>query len=283
MPRKPRVLSSTGIYHIVLRSVNQHIIFEEDFDYKKFLFTLSDCKMKYDIKIYAYCLMDNHIHILLNSTAENLPLFFQSLGTRFVRWYNNKYLRTGHLFQDRFYSTVIEDVRNFLAALVYIHNNPVKANMCRYPSEYKWSSCSAYYNQNNPLVDLNLAYDIVGSRDYLLDFFAKDSDNAVSKLFSDDHKIQKHFFTDEKALEIFKSVTHLASTSEVITLNKTERNFFVRLLRRYGLTIRQIARLMDISEKTVKRLCENDPITPSLGVKKENDPITPSPGVKNNY
>jgi REP element-mobilizing transposase RayT len=102
MPRKPRIISSTGIYHIVLRSVNQHIIFEEDADFQKFLYLLSDCKMKYDLTIYAYCLMNNHIHLLLKSAPENLSSAFQSLGTKFVRWYNTKYVRTGHLFQERF-------------------------------------------------------------------------------------------------------------------------------------------------------------------------------------
>ena len=166
MPRKPRVLSSTGIYHIILRSVNQHIIFEEASDYQKFLSILSDCKKKYDIDIYAYCLMDNHIHLLLQLTDDTLSSFFQSLGTLFARWYNNKYSRSGHLFQDRFYSSVIETERAFLSALSYIHNNPVKANMCRYASEYPWSSIGAFYGAKNPLINVSYAYNIAGSKDY---------------------------------------------------------------------------------------------------------------------
>ena len=70
MPRKARTVSSSGIYHIILRSVNKHIIFEEDFDYQKFLFVLSDCEEKYDTSIYAYCLMDNHIHMLLRADSD---------------------------------------------------------------------------------------------------------------------------------------------------------------------------------------------------------------------
>ena len=117
MPRNPRIISSSGIYHIILRSVNQHIIFEEDADYRKFLYILSDCKAKYDTDIYAYCLMDNHIHMLFRSNPESLSSFFQSLGTRFVRWYNSKYSRCGHLFQERFHSSSIENRSHFLAAL----------------------------------------------------------------------------------------------------------------------------------------------------------------------
>ena len=87
MPRKPRVISSTGIYHIILRSVNQHIIFEEEADYRKFLYILADCREFYDIDIYAYCLMDNHIHLRVRMSPDKLASFFQSLGARFVRWY----------------------------------------------------------------------------------------------------------------------------------------------------------------------------------------------------
>lgn len=256
MPRKPRTLSSTGIYHIILRFVNQHIIFEETSDYQKFLFILSDCKKKYDIDIYAYCLMDNHVHLLLRLPDDRLSSFFQSLGTTFVRWYNNKYSRSGHLFQDRFYSSAIEGGRAFLSALIYIHNNPVKANMCRYASEYRWSSIGAFYGAKNPLVDVSFAYNIAGSKDYLLRFFAKETDSSDNPLFINDHREANHFLTDEKALNIFKTVTHLTSTSDATTLDKTSRNEYIRALRGKGLTIKQIARIMDISDSTVKRICK---------------------------
>ncbi len=258
MPRKPRIMSSTGIYHVILRSVNQHIIFEEDPDYRKFLYVLSDCKKKYDIKIYAYCLMDNHIHILLKSPADKLSSFFQSLGSRFVRWYNNKYQRSGHLFQERFYSTTIEDDRAFLSTLIYIHNNPVKANVCRFPSDYQWSSFNAYYGKKNTVIDLSFACKIFGMRDSLLRFFAREGDHTDDELFANDHRQSIHFFTDEKALEVFKTVTGLPSTSALASVNKVKRNEYVRTLRKKGLTIRQVARLMDISETTIKRLCKMD-------------------------
>ena len=261
MPRKARVLSSTGIYHIILRSVNQHIIFEEDSDYRKFLFILSDCKKKYDIDIYAYCLMDNHVHLLIHLPDDKLSSFFQSLGTIFVRWYNNKYLRSGHLFQERFYSTTVESNRAFLSTLSYIHNNPVKANMCRYASEYRWSSFNAFYGAKNPLVSVSFAYKIAGSKDSLLNYFAKKADSHDETHFQNDHRETKHFLTDEKALTVFKSVTHLSSASDSSTLEKTKRNAYVRLLREKGLTVKQIARVMDISVTTVKRICGR-PVSP---------------------
>ena len=256
MPRKPRIMSSTGIYHIILRSVNQHIIFEEDSDYRQFIYFMSVCKQKYEAAIYAYCLMDNHIHILLKIHPDKLSTFFQSLETRFVRWYNNKYLRSGHLFQDRFHSTPIECNEAFLSALVYIHNNPVKANVCRYSSEYRWSSHGAYYGNNDFLVEPSLAYSIAGTRYALLQYFAKKTNRFDHDTFTNDHMHSKYFLTDEKALEVFKSVTKMSSTSEAACIPKTKRNEFIRTLKNSGLTTKQVARLIDVSESTVKRLCK---------------------------
>ncbi len=222
----------------------------------EFLFILSDCKKKYDTDIFAYCLMDNHIHLLLRTNNDTLSSFFQSLGTRFVRWYNNKYCRSGHLFQDRYFSSVIESDKAFLDVLVYIHNNPVKANICRLASEYRWSSYNAFYGAKNPLVDLSFSYNIAGTKDLLLRYFARETDSCEDDLFEKDHPTVNHFLTDENALVIFRSVTRLNTTSDVVCLGKVQRNQYVRLLRSKGLTVRQVARIMDISETTVKRLCK---------------------------
>lgn len=260
MPRKPRIISSTGIYHTILRSVNQHIIFEEDYDYQKFLYILSDCKKKFGIDIYAYCLMDNHIHLLIHALPAQLPSFFQSLGTIFVRWYNSKYERSGHLFQDRYHSIAVESEDGFLTALTYIHLNPVKANVCRFASEYRWSSFNAYYGAKNPLVNVSFAYGIAGSKDSLLHYFAFQNTEAKSDSFKDVHREATHYITDENAMTVFKDVTRLKSTSEAARLPKVQRNDYVRLLREKKLTVRQIGRLMDISPSTVKRICGENTI-----------------------
>lgn len=253
MPRKPRILSPTGIYHIILRSINQQIIFEEDADYQKLLYILSDCKRTFDIDIYAYCLMDNHIHLLIHSSDDHLASFFQSLGTRFVRWYNTKYSRSGHLFQDRYYSIPVIEEQQYLSTLAYIHNNPVKSSVCRYPSEYRWSSYNAFYGQKNPLVDTSFSFDQAGSKDLLLKYFS-----TVSPYFDDAQVIPafektRHFMPDKIALNIFKEVTKLSSTSDVVNLPKSLRNKYMNVLYKKGLTKKQIARLMDVSISTVKR------------------------------
>ena len=256
MSRRPRLMSSSGIYHIILRSINQHIIFEEDSDYRKFLFILSDCKEKYEVDIYAYCLMDNHIHLLMRAADENLPLFFQSLGVRFVHWYNTKYSRVGYLFQDRYHSVPIENRRAFLNVLVYIHNNPVKANVCRIPSEYKWSSFNAYYGAKDTRVNVEFAGKVAGTKELLMQYFARSNPKEEDAAFAFEHEGLPYYISDDKALEIFKSVTGLSSTSELSRIAKPKRNEYIRILRQHRLKFKQIARLMDVSEPTVRRVCK---------------------------
>ena len=256
MPRKARIISSTGIYHIILRSVNQHIIFEEDSDYQKFLYIMTDCKKKYDIDIYAYCLMDNHVHLIVNAKPDMMSSFFKSFGARFVRWYNIKYSRCGHLFQDRYHSRIIETTEYFLKTLIYIHDNPVKANICRYPSEYRWSSFNAYYGANNELVNVDYACSVAGSKDALHLFFSKEYESIDTEWVNDVLYGQRESITDEKALLIFKSITNLPSAQTTNELTKKERNDCIIRLKENGLSINQIARITDFSPSTIKRACK---------------------------
>ena len=254
MPRCKREKSESGIYHIMIRGINKQQIFHDSKDCEKFLYILSDCKEKSHFKLFAYCLMGNHIHILLQETDEPIGQIFRRIGARYVYWYNYKYQRTGHLFQDRFKSEPVETDEYFLSALAYIHNNPVNANVCRHPSEYRWSSFNAYYDAKNPLTNTSFACNVAGSKDSLHKFFANENISSSSYLFDDIDEKKKNFVSDKKAIEIFKDVTNLSSTSDVNKLNKLERNVYIRLLRDKGLTVKQVSRIMDISQATVKRI-----------------------------
>ena len=199
--------------------------------------------------------MDNHVHLLLSSPPDSLSSFFRSLGTRFARWYNCKYQRTGHLFQERYHSTPVENEKYFLSVLAYIHNNPVKAKICRFSSDYHWSSAGAYLGAKNPLVSVSYAYDITGSKDSLLHFFETYSSDDEDRI-DDISDNQNHFYSDEKAIEIFKTVTNLSSLTEASNLIKDIKYPFIRTLREKGLTVKQISRIMDVSQSTVKRICK---------------------------
>ena len=161
MPRIPRQKSESGIYHIMLRGINQQIIFEDDEDYTKFIDTLEIYKAVSGYKVFAYCLMSNHIHILLKVEKEDIDLIIKRIAGSYVYWYNWKYYRKGHLFQDRFKSEPIENDEYFLTALRYIHQNPVKAGVVEKIDEYEYSSYNEYIDRESSLLDKDFVYSML--------------------------------------------------------------------------------------------------------------------------
>ena len=168
MPRQARAKSESGIYHIMLRGINGQQIFEDEEDNQKFIEVLKDFKAISEYKIFAYCLMGNHLHLLIKVGKEDLEQIFKRIGGRFVYWYNYKYLRRGHLFQDRYKSEAVEDDTYFLTVLRYIHQNPVKAGLCNNCEDYKYSSYHEYIKpKENQLTDIEFALGIINEEQFV--------------------------------------------------------------------------------------------------------------------
>ena len=123
MPRHARELSNSGIYHIILRGINRQTIFNDDEDYQRFINTLKKYKTVSGYTLYAYCLMNNHIHILLRVGQEKLETILKRIAGSYVYWYNFKYNRIGHLFQDRFKSEPVDSDEYFLTVLKVTSKN----------------------------------------------------------------------------------------------------------------------------------------------------------------
>ena len=102
MARKPRKKSLSGIYHVMLRGINKQTVFEDKTDRYRFMQTLVYVKQKSGLLLYGYCLMDNHVHLLIEEREESISKAIQRLSSSYVLWYNRKYERSGHLFQGRF-------------------------------------------------------------------------------------------------------------------------------------------------------------------------------------
>lgn len=108
MPRRAREKSESKIYHVMLRGANRQEIFHDEEDYLRFLETLEKLKKKAEIKVYGWCLMGNHVHLLMGEGREELSTTMKRIGVSFAWYYNWKYNTTGHLFQDRFRSEKVE-------------------------------------------------------------------------------------------------------------------------------------------------------------------------------
>lgn len=122
------------------RGVRRKDLFEEEMDYQVFLEILKSGLKKYESILHAYCLMTNHIHLLLKTTDIEIGKFMKFLSERYAMYMNHKYLYRGHVFESRYKSCLVTKDDYFLQTSRYIHLNPVKAKMAVHPEEYRWSS-----------------------------------------------------------------------------------------------------------------------------------------------
>ena len=175
MPRQARKVSELNIYHVILRGINRQIIFEEDNDYLQFISILKYYKNRCDFKIYAYCLMNNHIHLLIEHSSTNMETIMKKIEVKFVRWYNTKYQRVGHLFQDRYKSEPINDMRYFLTVFRYINQNPFHAGLESVIGTYPWSSYQEYLALDDSFIDINKVIKLFADSEECINFLSTDS------------------------------------------------------------------------------------------------------------
>lgn len=149
MARKPRIHFPGALYHVISRGNQRQNIFIDNKDWTAYLSYLSECKVRYTIELYAYALMKNHVHLLLEVNKTPLSRFMQTLLFRYARYFNKRYKKVGHLFQGR-YRAILCDKDVYLLELVrYIHLNPVRAKVVRDPERYIWTSHLSYLGKGN--------------------------------------------------------------------------------------------------------------------------------------
>ena len=247
MSRQARTLSKTGIYHIMLRGINQQQIFHEAEDYNKFIEIVKECKQTKDFNIYAYCLMGNHVHLLLKETEETIGQVMKRIASRFASWYNIKYQRVGHLFQDRFKSEPVEDDAYFLTVLRYIHQNPIKAGLCKKIDDYQYSSFNEFFLKSS-LIDSEVVFDII-SKD---DFISFNNELSFEKCLEiEENPLIK--VTDEQAHKLIQKYSKCKNVADFQALDIKTRDKCLKKLRDSGLSIRQISRLTGISFNIVRK------------------------------
>lgn len=248
MPRKPRQKSESGIYHIMLRGTNQQVIFEEEEDYLKFIETLQKYKAISGYKVFAYCLMSTHIHILLKVGKEDLDLIMKRIAGSYVYWYNWKYYRKGHLFQDRFKSEPVEDDSYFLTVLRYIHQNPIKAGIVKNIDQYKYSSYNDYIDNSNCIIDTEFALSLI-RKEYFAEFNNEPNNDVCLEIEERNFRL-----SDMEAKKIIKKISKCDNTTEFQELKVEKRDKYIGELLEQGLSIRQINRLTGISKGLVERI-----------------------------
>ncbi|MBI3990531.1 MAG: transposase [Candidatus Omnitrophica bacterium] len=155
MPRTSRLLISNVCYHIIQRGNQKQNIFLEEVDFKKYLEIVLHYKRKYNFKVYAYCLMLNHIHLVVEvKKVADLSKVMQGISLTYTIWFNKKYAKVGHLWQGRFKNMVIQKDAYLIDCINYIEYNPVRANVVSSPLDYMWSSWKhRVFNIKSALLD----------------------------------------------------------------------------------------------------------------------------------
>ena len=144
MPIRRRQESSTGIYHVIVKGINNEKIYNQQREKVYFKSIVLKHLKKYQVEIYCYCIMSNHAHFIIRAELQILSVFMAAILAEYASYYNFKHHRNGHVFQNRYTSECIEDERYFWTCMRYIHLNPVKAKMIKRPERYKYSSMSEY-------------------------------------------------------------------------------------------------------------------------------------------
>jgi putative transposase len=166
MSRPPRISLENFTYHIINRGNNGQAVFHDEDDFAKYLGLLMRYKEKFVFKIYAYCLMSNHVHIIIQPTQANtLSKIMQSLTTAHTKLHHYKYRTSGHLWQGRFKNPIVQSDTYLLECIKYIEFNPVRANIVQTPLHYKWSSVHFHTgtDSDNRLLDLDPVFTTLGN------------------------------------------------------------------------------------------------------------------------
>lgn len=141
MPTAARIVLEDVCYHIITRGNQRQHIFKDTEDYKTYLYRIRRYKRKYDFRLYGYCLMPNHLHLVGEvDKPPELAKFMHGLSRSYTATFNKKYQKEGHLWQGRFKSKIIAKDRYLIDCINYIELNPVRANIVKTPHEYLWSS-----------------------------------------------------------------------------------------------------------------------------------------------
>ena len=230
----------------MLRGIDKRDIFLDTEDKWKFMQKLKASKDAAGFKLYGYCLMDNHVHLVIHE-SEDIGDIVKRITVSYIRWHNIKHGRTGHLFENRYKSESVEDEAYLTNLLRYVHQNPVKAKIVKYPKQYIWSSYNSYlssYDGEKSFVDTQLIESYLKSKESFEKYMGEESDDeyldykTVTR-YSDDklrHKIEENY-----------DIAMLKDT------DKKKRNEIIRdIHRETKVSIRQLSRVLEIGKNIVE-------------------------------
>lgn len=256
MARKLRIFGKQRKNHVILRGINKQDIFLDKQDKKKFLEEMITTKEKYNYELYAYVLMPNHVHLQLHDKEENLSEIMHSLQIRYASYFNKKYERIGHLFQDRYRHKAIENDDYFSNAIRYIHSNPEKAFIAK-TEDYQWSSYNAYIRNDNTFVDIDtFLYLLEENRKNAIEKFKEYHREKRENQMSDyiEYELQDKL-TDEQLVEKLKQKWKMDNVQNIQQYNnEIIKKLISEVIKEPYISANQLARVTGVNRKLVMRL-----------------------------
>ncbi len=247
MSGTPRKLSQSGFYHAVVKGNDGHILFEDNSDRARFKALMREVRDECELSYHAYCLMSNHVHMLIEDPKRRLSDAMALLSRGYTEHYRNRYEHEGTLYSGRFWSEPIENDAYLLCAARYIHQNPQVAGIC-FASQYVWSSVQEYLKNTPLLCRTDLLMGMFGS----IEEFVRFHKMQLSGLAFPGSRLRGHL-TDDEALVIAHAALGADKLKDLPGMKpETRANLLCTLLDR-GITAGQVARMTGLSVSTVRR------------------------------
>lgn len=253
--RTTRKESTSGYYHVMIRGINKLPIFATKVEKEKIIQYIIEVKEEVKVAIVAYCIMNNHLHLLVKAEKENLVQMMKKVGIRYAMYYNKKYERIGSVFQDRFKSQNVENEGYLLCAIRYIHNNPVKAKIVKEVTDYKYSSINEYYSGEEEIIDSKEKLMIKNRFNSLKEFldYHKNEDMLTYLDIKEDMK-KNQIEIGQKIIEEIMIKKGIIDIKNVKEINKVKKEVINQLIIKTDLTAKEISELTDMPRSTVAKI-----------------------------
>lgn len=261
MPRYARIHNENRVYHIMLRGNNREKIFIDKEDKARVIAILTEKKKEGEYLLYAYCIMDNHIHLVVKEGKDSLARIIKRIGTSYARYFNKKYMRIGHVFQDRYRSENVHDDKYLLALIRYVHQNPVKPGIGTI-SGYRWSSYKEYLSKVRVLVEVDeLLGMFSNNRKYAVEEFVRFNNETTEDNFLDIEEEKEIDNSNvEKFMNEYMSLKNLQISQLKDSCNKLLRDELIKqLATRSSLSLREIATKLDLNREMVRKIVSREP------------------------
>ncbi|MGV8153464.1 MAG: transposase [Alkaliphilus sp.] len=254
MVRLARQESDTGYYHIIMRGNNKNRIFKEEKNKLDFIKMLKNQEEEKRIQLLAWCIMDNHVHIVVKADIKDMSLAIKKINVKYAMRHNHKEGTIGHVFQDRFKSQPIETDEHLMQVIRYVHNNPIKAKMIEKIQNYNWSSYNYYYNKEEVKSRNQMQFVLKYFNNDLEEFAKFHEVNDFNEYLDIKEDIMEYRM--EKAQDILDYYCKKYSMTKVKELNHDKeilKEIVEEIIEKSGLSLRKTAEFLKIPYSFVQQ------------------------------